>query len=403
MSVKGGFTVHSTGIFVGCNVEIYKYNIRAIDGYRNAAFCRERFVFSLVLNIKLAVKIFIWIWIAGIRGGVSQCMGRYAAANNRYMQNYDKERDDCYLVYFDVNNLYGWAMMQSLPYGGFRWVEDLNDSQFFWNIPEDSEIGYFLEVDLDYPENLHDKHNDLPFCPESRAAPSSKQKKLMTTLYNKEKYVLHYRVLQQAIKHGLVLKKIHRALKFNQKPWLKSYIDFNSAKRKDAKNDFEKMLYKLLNNSVYGKTMENERKRLDVKLVHKWEGRYSAEARISHPTFHSCAIFDENLVAIQLQRTTVNIKKPIYVGLAVLDISKTCLYKFHYNFMKEHLFDFCKLLYTDTDSLIYAIYNYDIYQFMKKYIEEFDTSDYPTDNRFSIPLMNKKIPGKMKVVLFSQI
>ena len=317
--------------------------------------------------------------VIGIRGGISQCMERFAAANNRYMTDYCKEKNDCYLAYFDVNNLYGFAMMQSLPYGGFSWVENPNDGQVFWNLPEDSSYGYFLEVDLDYPEELHDKHNDLPFCPEPRSAPGSKHTKLMTTLYNKERYVLHYRVLQQAIKHGLVLKKIHRALRFNQKPWLKSYIDFNSAKRKEAKNDFEKMLYKLMNNSVYGKTMENERKRLDVKLVHKWKGRYSAEARISHPTFHSCAIFDENLVAIQLQRTSIKIRKPIYVGLAVLDISKTCLYRFHYNFMKEYLYDYCKLLYADTDSLIYAVNTYDIYQFMKKHIKEFSTSDHAKD------------------------
>ena len=167
--------------------------------------------------MKLIDNIFTNMLVIGIRGGVSQCMGRYTAANNRYMYNYDKAKDDCYLVYFDVNNLYGWAMMQSLPYGGFRWVKDLNNGHEFWNIPEDSDIGYFLEVDLDYPEILHDKHNDLPFCPESRAAPGSKQKKLMTTFYKKEKYVLHYRVLQQAIKHGLVLKKIHRELKFDQK------------------------------------------------------------------------------------------------------------------------------------------------------------------------------------------
>ena len=156
-------------------------------------------------------------------------MGRYAAANNRYMQNYGKDKNDCYLVYFDVTNIHGYAMMQSLPYDGFRWVEDLNDGQLFWNKPADSEIGYFLEVDLDLPESLYDKHNDLPSCPESRAAPGSKQKKLTTMLYKKEKYVLNYRVVQQAIKHGLVLKKIHRAIKFNQKPWLKSYIDWKHA------------------------------------------------------------------------------------------------------------------------------------------------------------------------------
>ena len=250
------------------------------------------------------------------------------------------------MIHQQVNNLYGFAMMQRLPTGSFHWVENLE--QAFWNVPEDSDIGYFLEVDLGYPEELHDDHKDLPFCPEHRTPPGSKQQKLLTTLFKKEKYVLHYRVLQQVLDHGLLLLKIHRALQFNQSPWLKPYIDYNSAKRKEAKNDFEKMLYKLFNNAVYGKTIESERKRVDVKLVNKWEGRYGAEALISKPNFHSCTIFDENLVAVQLNRTSVTIEKPIYVGLAVLEISKTCLYRFHYDFMKEQLKDKCKLMYTDT-------------------------------------------------------
>ena len=141
--------------------------------------------------------------------------------------------------------------MQNLPKGGFAWVEENLDSKF-WDVPEDSKVGYYLEVTLEYPRELHDAHKDLPFCPEHRAPPGSKQKKLLTTLYDKERYVLHYRSLQQALNHGLVLKKVHRALKFNQSPWLKKYIDFNSLKRAEAINDFEKLFYKLLNNAVYG-------------------------------------------------------------------------------------------------------------------------------------------------------
>ena len=113
------------------------------------------------------------------------------------------------------------------------------------------------------------------------------------------------------------------------------------------------MLYKLFNNAVYGKTIESERKRVDVKLVNKWEGRYGAEALISKPNFHSLSIFDENLVAVQLSRTTISIQKPIYVGLCVLELSKICLYRFHYDFMKKQLGDMCKLMYTDTGKYIF--------------------------------------------------
>ena len=251
------------------------------------------------VSLELLTEVDMLLFVEkGIRGGVSQCSNRHATANNQYMETYDENQEDRYLVYFDVNNLYGWAMMEYLPYRGFIWLENPTMESKFWDVPTDSDVGFFIEVDLEYPEELHDLHKDIPFCPEHRAAPRSKQVKLMTTLYKKEKYVLHYRVLQQALSHGLILKKIHRALSFKQGPWLKSYIDFNSAKRKEAKNEFEKMLYKLFNNAVYGKTMENERKRVDVRLVNKWEGRYGAEALISKPNFHSSTIFTENLVAV---------------------------------------------------------------------------------------------------------
>ena len=142
--------------------------------------------------------------------------------------------------------------------------------------------------------------------------------------------------------------------------------------------------------------MENERKRVDVQLVNKWGGRYGAEALIAKPNFHSCNIIDENLVAIQLQRTTIHCKKPIYVGFAVLELSKTSVYRFHYDVMKKNLGDKCKMLYTDTDSFIYEILDQDIYEFIKENIEEFDTSDYPQYNPFNMPQVNKKVLGKMK-------
>ncbi|XP_051165698.1 uncharacterized protein LOC127284345 [Leptopilina boulardi] len=162
----------------------------------------------------------------GIRGGVSQCTNRYAKANNPYMEKYDAN---------------------------------------------DAPIGYILEVDLDYPEELHDKHSDFPFCPERSKPPGSKEEKLLTTLLPKRKHVLHYRALKQAITNGLILIKIHRVLKFNQSTWLKSYIDFNTMRRTNANNEFEKNLFKLMNNAVFGKTMENVRKHVDIKLVTKWE------------------------------------------------------------------------------------------------------------------------------------
>ena len=131
-------------------------------------------------------------------------------------------------------------------------------------------------------------------------------------------------------------------------------------------------------------------------MVSKWEGRYGAEAWISKPNFHACIIFNSNLVAIEMEKLEVMMDKPIYIGLSVLDISKTVLYEFHYEFAKKQFDGKCKLLYTDTDSLIYDIACPDIFQVMRDNISRFDTSDYAPDNAYQLPLMNKKIPGLMK-------
>ncbi|XP_051173486.1 uncharacterized protein LOC127289543 [Leptopilina boulardi] len=331
----------------------------------------------------------------GKRGGVSQCSNRYSAANNKYMTAYNESEESVYIVYLDENNLYGWAMGQPLPHGEFEWVSNVDDS-FDFNIPDDAPFGYILEVDLDYPQELHDEHNDLPFCPEHASPLGSNQAKLLTTLSPKQKYVLHYRTLKQALANGLVLRRIYRVIKFSQSTWLKSYIDYNTNLRANAKNDFEKNLFKLMNNAVYGKTMENVRKYVNVKLVTKWEGRYGAEALIAKPNFHSRAIFSENLVAIELRRLEVLFNKPIYIGLTVLDVSKILMYEFHYDYVRKKYGDKCKLLYTDTDSFIYELKCVDVYEDMKNDIQKFDTSDYPVNNVYGMPQANKKVLGLMK-------
>lgn len=242
---------------------------------------------------------------------------------------------------------------------------------------EDSKKGMILEVDLEYPEELHDLHNDYPAAPEkvrvtndmlSKYCKNISEKfglstglvsKLIPTLGKKEKYVLHYRNLQLYIYLGLKVTKVHRVLEFNQSPWLKQYIDFNTEKRKNAKNAFEKDFFKLMNNSVFGKTMENIRKRVDVRLV-------TDEKKLlklaSKPTYVSSKIFNENLVAVHKIKETLTLDRPAYVGMCILDLSKTLMYDFHYNYIKKNYGNKAKLLFTDTDSLTYEIEAEDVNQ-----------------------------------------
>ena len=216
--------------------------------------------------------------------------------------------------------------------------------------------------------------------------------KLIPTLSNKEKYVLHYRNLQLYLNLGLKLKKIHRVLEFNQSPWLKQYIDFNTQKRTQAKNSFEKDFFKLMNNSVFGKTMENIRKRVDVRLVTSKE---KLSKLASKPTYVSSKIFNENLVAVHKIKETLTLNRPAYVGMCILDLSKTLMYDFHYNYIKSKYGDKAKLLFTDTDSLTYEIETKDVYRDFWNDKDRFDNSDYPENSPY-FNKTNKKVIGKFK-------
>ena len=202
----------------------------------------------------------------GIRGGICHSIHRYAKANNKHMKNYNNNEESSYIQYLDPNNLYGWAMSKKLPVNGFKWLgnNEINE-EFIKNYNENDKKGYIFEVDVKYPKKLHELHSDLLFLPERMEI--NKCKKLVCNLCNKKKYVVHMNSSKQALNHGLKLKKIHRIIEFNQEAWLKPYIDMNTELRKEAKNDFEKDLLKMMNNSVFGKTMENIRKHRDIKLV----------------------------------------------------------------------------------------------------------------------------------------
>lgn len=221
--------------------------------------------------------------------------------------------------------------------------------------------------------------------------PGESHEKLIPNLRNKEKYILHYRNLKLYLSLGMQLKRIHRILSFNQSPWVKSYIDFNTVQRAAARNDFEKDFFKLMNNSMFGKTMENLRNRRKVDLVSQEEPFRKIAAQ---PTFKSYTIFHEHLVAVERAKSELVLNRPIYTGLCVLDLSKVLMYNFHYGYVKEKYPD-SKLLFTDTDSLVYKIRTNDLYRDMLEDRSLFDFSGYPKDHPcFSND--NKKVIGKMK-------
>ena len=270
-------------------------------------------------------------------------------ANNKYMENYDENKESSYIQYLDANNLYCWAMSQKLPKNNFKWVEDTSriNEEFIKNYNENSNKGYILEVDVKYPKKLHDLHSDLPFL--LRRMKIDKCKKLVCNLHNKKKYVVHIKSLKQALNHELKLKKIHRIIKFNQKAWLKPDIDMNTELRKLAKDDFEKDLFKLMNNAVFGKTMENIRKHRNIKLVTTDKKRNKL---VSEPNYHTIHYISEDSSIIQMNKMTVKMNKPIYLGLSVLGISKILMYKFWYDYMKPKYNDNVKLCYMDTDTFV---------------------------------------------------
>ena len=337
----------------------------------------------------------------------------YAKANNPLVEGYDPQQPKSYILLVDCNNQYGWAMSQYLPTHGFEWIPLDTESPEFWTEfvskqSDEQEDGYLFEVDLAYPKELHDTHDNFPLAPVHKEITSdilsTYQKnqaedfggkvggeKLCLTLEDKKKYICHYRLLKLYLEKGLELTRVHRVLRFKQSPWLKPYIDLNTQLRQRASSKFEENLFKLMNNSFFGKTCEDVRKYRDVKIA-MTEKR--VRKLVARPTVKQWKIYEENLAAIQLKRSTVELNKPRYVGMCILDISKVVMYKFHYDYMMEK-FPEAKLLFTDTDSFCYWIpTEKNIYKEIKGN-DWFDFSNYPKDHP-NFSNSNNKVPGKFK-------
>ena len=336
----------------------------------------------------------------GIRGGITHISKRYAEANNKYMKNYNPRKESTFIQYLDANNLYGWAMSQNLPTHGFKWMKDITMEKVYkildktnHSMSNNGKKGYIFEVDLEYPKHLWETHNDYPLAPEKIIV--NGVEKLICHFKPRKNYVVHYRNLRQYLEMGMKITAVHRGISFYQSPWMEPYIRKNTELRKTAVNNFEKDFFKLMNNSVFGKTIENIRKRQNIHLV---DNRKKALKLSSRPNFDRCTIFDKNLIAIHMKNTQVYFNKPVYVGQAILDLSKTLMFDFHFKYIKEKYHKKAELLFTDTDSLMYEIKTDDFYKDISPDIlSKFDTSDYPTNHKSGILTgVNKKVIGMFK-------
>ena len=329
-----------------------------------------------------------------IRGGVCYISKRHARANHPDLPDYDATMPIVLLPYLDANNLYGAAMMVSMPIGEFQWLERNEIDKIDWCAQSDDQgYGYTIECDLDYPPELHDSHNDYPLAPERlqvnyscisdqqveiarsyNIARNCTTTKLMPNLMNKRYYVCDYMNLKFYIEHGLILIGVHRVIRYRQSKWLMPYIQLNSLLRKNATQEHEKELFKLMNNATYGKTCENVTKRSDIRLV---VSKNQCKRFIEKPHCMGFRIFGENLAAIQMEKLYTKIDKPTQVGFKVLEASKLVMMRFYYDQLKVWYGDRVHLLFTDTDSFLLEIQTTDWEADMAKYKEYFDLSFYP--------------------------
>ena len=377
------------------------YGLDPVHYYTAPGLAWDAMLKMTKINLELLSDVDMLLMVEkGIRGGISIISNRYGKANNKYMKDFNKLELIKFLIYLDANNLYGWAMLQKLPTHNFKWMTNQEIENIFNNqiVQVWEKTPCILEVDLEYPEELHDRHNDYPLCPE-RVECDHGVKKLIPNLRDKNNYVIHYKNLMQCLRLGMKLKKIHRGIKFIESDFMSSYIKMNVNLRTQAKNNFEKDFYKLMNNSVFGKTMENIRNRVNIKLVNTEEQFKKLTAK---PNYESRKILNDNdnesLVSVHMKKTSLTMNKPVYLGMSILDLSKTLMYDFHYNYVIAKYGNKAKLLFTDTDSFLYEIQTEDFYKDISGDVKDrFDTSEYPEGHPSGIPTgINKKVLGMFK-------
>ena len=335
-----------------------------------------------------------------IRGGISSVMG------DRYVQS-DKNKK---ILYVDANNLYGHSMSQPLPFDELKFDNNIKLEDIL-NTPDDSNIGYFVEVDMAYPNNMKEKTKNFPFAPVNKKIDPDKfsdymkeikpdtyiqTKKLICDWSDKKNYLVQYRMLNFYPRHGMIVDKVHNMISFKQSMWLKNYINFNTQRRNQAVNDFEKDFYKLLNNAFYGKTMENVRNRLKIKFVKKDDYREIIKQQ-SKLTFNGIHKLYENCVSYTFKQNEVLMDKPIYLGFTLLELSKLLMYETYYDMLQPYFGqENIQLHYMDTDSFVLSVNTKDIIKDLKNLEDIFDFSNLD-ENHDLFSKKNQKLIGNFKI------
>ena len=351
------------------------------------------FSFDMMLKLtKCSIELpqdinMIHFFESSIRGGMSYI-------NTRHLQ-IEKTTEE--IFYIDANNLYGLAQMSKLPISNFKWLTEKKFSQIDWlNIDTEKNTGYVLEVDLHYPSELHEKHDNFPLAPQNieisyeNLSPYAKEaleicsdtkkykdSKLSATFYDREKYIIHFKNLKLYLQLGMKLKKIHRVVQFTQKNFIAPFITKCTIERQKASTKFEQDQFKKLANSTYGKTIQNVRNYINVKLHTNIK---SLQKAVACHTFKNFVIIDKNLVQTNHFTPTIVHDKPLFVGFTILELSKHFMYDFFYNKLtNSNQFDI-DLGFSDTDSFLFK--TNDKKTCLNHLKPNMDFSNYPMPSKF---------------------
>lgn len=283
----------------------------------------------------------------GYRPAFTHSPSSYAKANHVSMgDKYNPSQPEEYLLHFRAfDHLHERALSEYLPLSDFAWMPNISDFDVT-SVPDDNPNGYILEVDLEYPTAFHKSHYDYPLCSEHMGPNHS----------DKQKYILHYRVLKQALAHGLLLKTIHRILRFKQSPFMRSFVQKNiKTAELSTENEIIRDICQLLNRALYEAATYNLRTSSETRLVKIWNAKNGIRRMVAMPHFNDSHILGESCVAIEMLPMKLVYNQTIAVGTTVLEMSKYLLNEFHYAHVKgkNAAEGFVELIYADGDSMIY--------------------------------------------------